>query len=96
MVPTLLQYGPISTMNTFLAFYQTHHSLDDVPNPTIRIMEDGYPTLEERTKAMHFHTTLLQRSKNLGIQTYVKCLESILTIPTTFYNKQVGRKQMTA
>ena len=45
--------------------------------------------MEERTKAMHFHTTSLQRSKNLGIQTYVKCLESILTIPTTSYNKQV-------
>ena len=89
MVPTLLQYGPISTMNTFLAFYQTHHSLDDVPNPTIRTMEDKYPTVEECTKAMHFHTTLLQRSKNLGIQTYVKCLESILTIPTTSDNKQV-------
>ena len=89
MVPTLLQFGPIPTMNTFLAFYQTHHSLDDIPNPTIRIMEDEYPTVEERTKAMHFHTTSLQQSENLGIQTYVKCLESILTIPTTSYNKQV-------
>ena len=89
MAPTILQYGPISTMNTFLAFHQTYHSLDDVPNPTIRIMEDEYPTVEECTKAMHFHTTLLQRSKNSGIQTYVKCLESILTIPTTSYNKQV-------
>ena len=60
MAPTLLQYGPIPTMNTFLAFYQPHHRLDDVPNPMIRIMEDEYPTVEERTKAMHFHTTLLQ------------------------------------
>ena len=62
MAPTLLQHSPISTMNTFLAFYQTYHSLDDVPNPTIRIMEDEYPTVEEYTKAMHFHTSLLQRS----------------------------------
>ena len=89
MAPTLLQYGPIPTMNTFLAFYQTHHSLDDVPNPMIRIMEDEYPTVEECTKPMHFHTTSLKRSKNLGMQTYVKCLESILTIPTTSYNKHV-------
>ena len=89
MVPTLLQYGPITTMNTFLAFYQTYHSLDDIPNPTIRTMEDEYPTVEECTKAMHFHTASLQRSKNSGIQTYVKCLESILTIPKTSYNKQV-------
>ena len=89
MVPTLLQYGPITTMNTFLAFYQTYHSLDDIPNPTIRTMEDEYPTIEERTKAMHFHVASLQRSKNSGIQTYVKCLESILTIPMTSYNKQV-------
>ena len=89
MAPTLLQYGPISTMNTFLAFYQTYHTLDDVPNPTIRTMEDEYPTVKECTKAMHFHTTSLQISKNSGIQTYVKCLESILTIPTTSYNKQI-------
>ena len=89
MVPPLLQYGPISTMNTFLAFYQTYHSLDDIPNPMIRTMEDEYPTVKECTKAMHFHTTSLQRSENSGIQTYVKCLESILTIPTTSYNKQV-------
>ena len=89
MAPTLLQYGPISTMNTFLAFYQTYHSLDDVPNPTIRTMEDEYPMVEECTKAMHFHTTSLQRSENSGIQTYVKCLESILTIPTTSYNKWI-------
>ena len=54
MAPTYLQYGPIPTMNTFLAFHQTHHSLDDVPNPTVRVMEDKYPAEEERTKAMHF------------------------------------------
>ena len=89
MGPTLLQFGPISTMNAFLAFYQTYHSLDDVPNPTIRTMEDEYPTVEEHMKVMHFHTTSLQRSKNSGIQTYVKCLKSILTTPTTSYNKQV-------
>ena len=89
MAPTLLQYSLITTMNTFLAFYQTYHSLDDVPNPTIRTMEDKYPTVKERTKAMHFYTALLQRNKNSGIQTYVKCLESILTIPTTSYNQQV-------
>ena len=76
-------------MNTLLAFYQTYHGLDDVPNPMIRIMEDKYPTVEECTKAMHFHTTSHQRSENSGTQIYVKCLESILTIPTTSYNKQV-------
>ena len=89
IAPTLLQYGPITTMNTFLAFYETYHSLDDVPNPTIMTMEDEYPTVKERTKAMHFHTASFQRSENSGIHTYVKCLESILTIPTTSYNKQV-------
>ena len=45
MAPTLLQYDPITTMITFLAFYQTYHSLDDIPNPTIRTMEDEYPTI---------------------------------------------------
>ena len=31
MMPTLLQYRPIENINNFLMFYQTHHSLDDVP-----------------------------------------------------------------
>ena len=96
MAPTLLQYGTIPTMNTFLAFYQTHHSLDDAPNPMIRIMEDEYPTVEECTKATHFHTTSLKRSENLGMQTYVKCLESILTIPTTSYNKLLNLKKLSS
>ena len=42
MAPTLLQFGPITTMNIFLAFYQTYHSLDDIPNLTIRTMEVVY------------------------------------------------------
>ena len=89
IVPTLLQCGPISTMNTSLAFYQTYHSLDDVPNPMIRTMEDEYPTIKECTVPIHFHTTLLQRYKNSGIQICVKCLESILTIATTSRTKQI-------
>ena len=89
MMPNLLQYGPIDNINNFLMFYQTHHSLNDVPNPTIRTMEDEYQTLEERTNAMHLHTISLQRTENKGIQLYTKCLESIMITPTTSYNKQV-------
>ena len=93
MMPTLLQYGPIENINNFLMFYQTHHSLDDVPNPTIRTMNDEYPTVEARTNAMHLHTISLQRTENKGIQLYIKCLESILTTPTASYNKQVEENQ---
>ena len=93
MMPNLLQYGPIDNINNFLMFYQTHHSLNDVPNPTIRTMEDEYQTLEERTNAMHLHTISLQRTENKGIQLYTKCLESIMITPTTFYNKQVEENQ---
>ena len=89
MMPTLLQYGPIENINNFLIFYQTHHSLDDIPNPTIRMMDDEYPTVEEWTNAMHLHTVSLQRTKNKGIQLCTKCLESILLTPTASYNKQV-------
>ena len=87
MMPTLLQYGPIENINNFLIFYQTHHCLDDVPNPTIRTLDDEYPTVEERTNAMH--TVSLQRTENKGIQLYMKYLESILITPTACYNKQV-------
>ena len=93
MMPTLLQYGPFENINNFLMFYQTHHSLDDVPNPTIRTMDDEYQTVEEWTNAMHLHTISLQQTENKGIQLYTKCLESILTTPTASYNKQVEENQ---
>ena len=68
MMPTLLQYGPIENINNILIFDQTYHSLDDVPNPTIRTMNDEYPTEEAWTNAMHLHTISLQRTENKGIQ----------------------------
>ena len=89
MIPTLLQYGPIENINNFLIFYQTHHSLDDIPNPTIRMMDDEYSMVEERTNAIHLHTVSLQRTENKGIQLYMMCLESVLTTPTASYNNQV-------
>ena len=89
MMPTLLQYGPIVNIINFLHFYQTHHTLDEIPKPTIRTMDAEYATVEERTKALQHHTTSLQQPENSGIQLYTKCLESILVTPTASYDKQV-------
>ena len=89
MMPALLQYGPIANIINFLHFYQTHHTLDEIPKPTIRTMDAKYATMEERTKVMQHHTTSLQRPKNSGIQLYTKCLESILVTPTASHDKQV-------
>ena len=89
MMPTLLQYGPIGNILNFLHFYQNHHTLDEIPKPTIRTMDAEYATVEERTKAMQYHTASLQRPENSGIQLYTKCLESILVTPTASCDKQV-------
>ena len=62
MTPTLLQYGPIGNIINFLHFYQNHHTLDEVPKPTVRTMESEYATVEERTKALQYHTASLQRT----------------------------------
>ena len=66
MMPTLLQYGPITTMNTFLAFYQTYHNLDDIPNPTIRTMEDEYPTIQETQKPCSSTQPRSKKAKTQG------------------------------
>ena len=42
MTPALLQYGPIGNIINFLHFYQNHHTLDEVPKPTVRTMELEY------------------------------------------------------
>ena len=93
MMPTLLQYGPNGNIINFLHFYQNHHTLDEVPKPTVRTMELEYATVEEQTKALQYHTASLQRPENSGIQLYTKCLECILVTPTTAYNKQVDEKK---
>ena len=89
MTPTLLQYGPIGNIINFLHFYQNHHTLDEVPKPTVRTMDSEYATVEERTKASQHHTASLQRPENSGIQLYTNCLECILVNPTAAYDKQV-------
>ena len=38
MMPTLLQYGPIANIINFLHLYQTHHTLEEIPKPTVRTM----------------------------------------------------------
>ena len=93
MTPALLQYGPIGNIINFLHFYQNHHTLDEVPKPTVRTMESDYTTVEERTKALQYHTASLQRPENSGIELYTKCLECILVAPTAAYNKQVDENK---
>ena len=93
MTPTLLQYGPIGNIINFLHFYQNHHTLDEVPKSTVRTMELEYATVEERTKALQYHTASLQRPENSGIQLYTKCLECILVTPTAAYDKQVDENK---
>ena len=93
MTPALLQYGLIGNIINFLHFYQNHHTLDEVPKPTVRTMESEYATVEEQTKALQYHTASLQQPENSGIQLYTKCLECILVTPTAAYNKQVDENK---
>ena len=93
MTPTLLQYGLIGNIINFLHFYQNHHTLDEVPKSTVRTMESEYATVEERTKALQYHTASLQQPENSGIQLYTKCLECILVTPTFAYDKQVDENK---
>ena len=43
--------------------------------------------------ALQSHTVSLQKAENKCIQTDIKCLEMILTIPTNSYSKQVAEDQ---
>ena len=93
MTPTLLEYGPIENIISFLQIYRNHHTLDKVPKATIRTMESEYATVAERTKALQYHTASLQQPENSGIQLYIKCLEGILVTPTAAYDKQVDENK---
>ena len=60
MTLTLLQYGPIGNIINFLRFHQNHHTLDEMPKPTVRTMDSEYATVEEQTKALQYHTASIQ------------------------------------
>ena len=93
MTPALLEYGPNENIINFLHFYRNHHTLDECPKATIRMMESEYATVAERTKAVQYHTASLQRPENSVIQLYIKCLEGILVTPTAAYDKQVDENK---
>ena len=89
MTPTLLEYGPIGNIINFQHFYQNHHTLDEVPKLTVWTTDSEYATVEERTKALQYHTASLQHPENSGIKLYTNCLECNLVTPTAAYDKQV-------
>ena len=93
MTPALLEYGPVGNIINFLHFYQNHHTLDEVPKPTVRTLGSEYATATEQTKALQYRTASLQRPENSGIELYIKCLDCILVAPTAAYNKQVDENK---
>ena len=93
MTPALLEYGPIENIIHFLHFYRNHHTLEEVPKATLRMMESEYAAVEEQTKALQYYTASLQQPENTGIEVYTKCLKCILVAPTATYNKQVDKNK---
>ena len=91
--PTLQKFSPITPMDAFLGFYQGYNNLNAILTHSIVAFEAKYPTVEECMTSLQSHMALLQKHENKGIQIYIKCLESILTIPTTAYNKQAQENQ---
>ena len=51
-VNALKMTSTIGNIINFLHFYQNHHTLDEVPKPTVRTMDSEYATVEERKKAL--------------------------------------------
>ena len=80
--PKLLEHCPLTELDSFVLFYQSHHSLDAIPLQTIIPMDDEYPNVESHTAAFQVHAASLQKEENKGIEMYKQCLTWILTIPT--------------
>ena len=87
--PNLLDHCPLQDMNSFLQFYQVHHSLDAILSRMLITTDESYPSDEMRTAAFHIHVASLQHKENKGIEAYKDCLKSILITPTVSYKKQV-------
>ena len=86
---TFLSYTTSNSRDSFIASYCAHHNLDTIPSPSIHPLTNTHTSATERDKELLLHTKSLQLPKNKGLQTFWKTVESIITMPSANFEKQI-------
>ena len=86
---SFLPYTTSNSRDSFVASYCAHHSLDTIPSPSIHPLTNTHTSATERDAEILLHTKSLQLPKNKGLQTFRKTVESIITMTSTKFEKQI-------
>ena len=86
---SFLSHTTSTSCETFISSYCAHHNLDTIPSPLIHPLTNTYTTAAERDKEQLLHTKSLQLPDNKGLQTFRKTVESIITMPSVSFEKQI-------
>ena len=86
---SFLSHTTATSRETFITSYCAHHNLDTIPSPSIHPLTNTYITAAQRDKEQLLHTKSLQLPENKGLQTFLKTVECVVTVPSVSFETQV-------
>ena len=86
---SFLSYMTSNSRDSFISSYCAHHNLDTIPSPSLHPLTNTHTSATERDSELLLHTKSLQLPKNKGLQTFRKMVESIITMPSASFKKQI-------
>ena len=86
---SFLSYMTSDSRDSFISSYCAHHNLDTIKSPSIHPLTNTHTSATEQDAELLLHTKSLQLPKNKGLQTFRKTVESIITMPSASFEKQI-------
>ena len=86
---SFLSYTTSKCHESFISSYCAHHNLDTIPSPSIHPLTNTHTSAAERDMELLLHTKSLQLLDNKGLQLFRKTVESIITMPSASFEKQI-------
>ena len=86
---SLLSYTTSKSHKSFISSYCAHHNLDTIPSPLIHPITNTHTSAAECDTELLLHTKSLQLPDNNCLQIFRKTIESIITMPSASFKKQI-------
>ena len=86
---SFLSYTTSKSLKSFISSYCAHHNLDTIPSPPIHPLTNTHTSAAERNTKLLLHTKSLQLPDNKDLQIFRKTIESIITMPSASFEKQI-------
>ena len=86
---SFLSYTTSKSRESFISSYCAHHNLDTIPSPMIHPLTNTHTSATECDMELLLHTKSPQLPDNKGLQIFRKTVESIITMPSASFEKQI-------